>query len=335
MNLVQPEIYTQINKTKTMQAATLVAPGKFELQTIKIAEPGADEVLIRLEECGLCASNVPPWEGRDWFTYPMEPGGLGHEGWGIAEVVGKEVKNISPGDRVTALSYHAYAEYDVAKVSQVVKLPDSLEGKPFPGEPLGCAMNIFRRSDIQPGMTVAIVGIGFLGALLVQLAKGAGARVIALSRRHSTLDIAKAMGADEVLPLEDHWQVIEQVKALTEGKFCERVIEATGKQWPLDLAGEITAERGKLIVAGFHQDGLRQVNMQLWNWRGIDVINAHERAPEVYMQGIQQAVEAVVEGRLNPFPLFTHVFPKEQIQEAFQLQHQKPEGFIKALITFN
>ena len=317
-----------------MQAATVVAPRKIEWQETSIAEPAEDEVRIRIEGCGLCASNLPPWEGREWFTYPMEPGGLGHEGWGIADAVGKNVKNIRPGDRVTALSYHAYAAYDIAKETQVVKLPHSLEGKPFPGEPLGCAINIFRRSRISTGMTVAIVGTGFLGSLLVQLAKNARARVIALSRRPSALALAKASGADEVLLMEDHGQLIEQVKDLTQGQYCERVIEATGKQWPLDLAGELTAERGKLIVAGFHQDGLRQVNMQLWNWRGIDVINAHERAPEVYMEGIRGAVNAVVQGEMNPFPLFIHVFPKEQIQEAFQAHQQKPEGFIKALVTF-
>ena len=75
------------------------------------------------------------------------------------------------------------------------------------------------------------------------------------------------------------------VKELTGGAFCDRVIEAVGKQWPLDLAAELTRERGRLIVAGYHQDGPRQVNMQLWNWRGLDVINAHERDPEVYMRG--------------------------------------------------
>jgi predicted dehydrogenase len=85
--------------------------------------------------------------------------------------------------------------------------------------------------------------------------------------------------------MEDHGQVIDQVKELTDGRFCEAVVEATGKQWPLDLSAEITAVRGRLIIAGYHQDGPRQVNMQLWNWRGLDVINAHERAPEVYKAG--------------------------------------------------
>ena len=328
--LIQPN--TQ--QTKAMQAATVVAPGKIALQEVEIPKPAANEIRIRLLGCGLCASNLPPFEGREWFSYPMEPGGLGHEGWGVVEAVGSAVKHFRPGNPVTALSYHAYAEYDLAPENQVVKLPDHLSDQPFPGEPLGCAINIFRRSQIEAGMTVAIVGAGFLGLLLIQLAKSAGAHVIALSRRQSALDLAQEMGADEVLPLDDHWQIIEQVKKLTRGKFCERVIEATGKQWPLDLAGELTAERGRLIIAGFHQDGLRQVNMQLWNWRGIDVINAHERDPEVYMQGIREAVVAIEQEKMNPLPLFTHVFPKEKIQEAFETHQQKPEGFIKALITF-
>jgi len=70
----------------------------------------------------------------------------------------------------------------------------ALDGLPFPGEPLGCAMNIFRRSGIRRGDTVAIIGIGFLGALLVQLAAGAGARVIAISRRmhHASDDAVRA-----------------------------------------------------------------------------------------------------------------------------------------------
>ena len=112
------------------------------------------------------------------------------------------------GDRVAALSYHAYAEYDVADADAVVPLPDALAGQPFPGEPLGCAMNIFRRSEIAPGQTVAIVGIGFLGAILTRLASEAGARVIAVSRRPFSLEVARAMGAAETIPMDDHEGII-------------------------------------------------------------------------------------------------------------------------------
>jgi threonine dehydrogenase-like Zn-dependent dehydrogenase len=62
------------------------------------------------------------------------------------------------------------------------------------------------------------------------------------------------------------------------------------------------------------------------------VINAHERDPGIYRQGMEEAVEAVASGRVKPWPLYTHTFPLERINEAFQMMAQRPEGFMKALI---
>lgn len=316
----------------TMRAASLAAPGRIRIDEIALPEPGAGQVRVRLEGCGVCASNLTPWAGPEWMQYPTEPGSLGHEGWGTIDAIGEGVGHLAVGDRVAALSYKSYAEYDVADADAVVRLPDSLAGRPFPGEPLGCAMNIFRRSDIVAGQTVAIVGIGFLGALLTRLATDAGARVIAISRRPFSLEIGKQFGAAETVAMDDHERIIERVKELTHGAFCDRVIEAVGKQWPLDLASELVKERGKLIVAGYHQDGPRQVNMQLWNWRGIDVINAHERDPKAYVDGIREAVDAVASGRLDPRPLYTHFFRLDQLDEALDATRDRPDGFLKALV---
>ena len=315
-----------------MRAAVLCGPGQLRMETVRRPEPGPGQVRIRLEGCGVCASNLTPWAGPDWMRFPTEPGALGHEGWGVVDEVGDGVRGLSAGDRVAALSYHSYAEYDLAEAEAVVRLPDSLARSPFPGEPLGCAMNIFRRSGIEAGQTVAIVGIGFLGAILTRLATDAGARVIAVSRRPFSLDVARSMGAAEAIPMEDHQAIIGQVKELTGGSFCDRVIEAVGKQWPLDLAGELTRERGRLIVAGYHQDGPRQVNMWLWNWRGLDVINAHERDPRVYLQGMREAVDAVASGRLDPAPLYTHRFPLHRLADALDATRDRPDGFLKALV---
>jgi threonine dehydrogenase-like Zn-dependent dehydrogenase len=315
-----------------MLSAQVVAPGEVELRERARPEPQPNELLVRLEGCGVCASNLPPWEGRPWFHYPMEPGALGHEGWGRVESLGEKVRNFAVGDRVGLLSQHAYATYDVAPEDAAVLLPEKLAGLPFPAEPLGCALNIFRRSEIRGGQTVAIVGIGFLGALLTQLASRAGARVLAISRREFALQIARQMGAAETISSTDDLRVVEQVRSLTNNRLCEVVIEATGKQAPLELAGELTAERGRLVVAGYHQDGLRQVNLQLWNWRGIDVINAHERDPKIYLRGMREAVEAVVSGRLNPTPLYTHRYPLAQLGAALDATRERPDGFLKALI---
>lgn len=322
------------NRQVAEELVSAVIPAAGEVITthspLRSPEPG--EVRVRLEGCGVCASNLGPWSGPDWMTFPTEPGGLGHEGWGRVDSLGEGVDTLEVGQRVAMLSYNAYASHDFAPVDRVVPLPASLDGMPFPGEPLGCAMNIYRRSAIQAGQTVAIVGIGFLGALLTQLAAKAGAHVIAISRRPESLAVAKDMGAEHTIAMEDHWKIIEDVRALTEGKMCDCVIEAVGKQWPLDLAGELTKERGRLVVAGYHQDGPRQVNMQMWNWRGLDVINAHERDPQVYIAGIREAIAAVSEGRLDPSRLFTHRYPLSQLDRALNDTRDRPGAFMKGLV---
>jgi threonine dehydrogenase-like Zn-dependent dehydrogenase len=317
-----------------MKAAVVVEPGVIDIQTVQIPHPSAEQVRIKLEGCGVCHSNLPPWEGRPWFNYPMEPGALGHEAWGQIDTIGSKVTGFTVGQRVAFLSSHAYAEYDVADANAVAALPTSLDGVPFPGEPLGCAMNIFRRSGIRSGQTVAVVGIGFLGALQTRLATAAGAHVIAVSRREYSLKLARSMGAAETIRMEDHWKIVEQVKAITGGKFCDVTIEAVGQQWPLDLAAELTKERGRLIVAGYHQDGPRQVNMQLWNWRGLDVINAHERDQQVYLEGMSQAIDAVSCKDIDPSGLYTHTFPLEGLAEALNMTRDRPDGFVKALVMF-
>ena len=318
-----------------MRAAWLGGPGRVEFGTVARPEPGPGQVRLRLEGCGVCASNLTPWAGPEWQSYPTEPGSLGHEGWGTIDALGPGVDGLAVGDRVAALSFRSYAEYDLADAGAVVPLPAALDGTPFPGEPLGCAFNIFRRSGIRAGQTVAIVGIGFLGAILTRLASDAGARVIAISRRPFSLDLARAYGAAETISMDDGGAIVARVKELTDGALCPVVIEAVGKQWPLDLAAELTGERGRLVVAGYHQDGPRQVNMWLWNWRGLDVINAHERDPAVYTAGIREAVDAVASGRLDPGPLLTHRYPLERLGEALDATRDRPDGFLKALVTFS
>src|SRR3712207_4076550 len=121
----------------TMRAAVLAGPGQARVETVARPEPGPGQVRILLEGCGVCASNLTPWAGPEWMRFPTEPGGLGHEGWGVVDAVGPGVTHVDVGDRVAALFYRSYAEFDVGDAEAVVRLPDSLAGQPFPGEPLG------------------------------------------------------------------------------------------------------------------------------------------------------------------------------------------------------
>jgi threonine dehydrogenase-like Zn-dependent dehydrogenase len=192
---------------------------------------------------------------------------------------------------------------------------------------------VARRSRFEAGTTVAVVGVGFLGAVVVRLAAAAGAHVIAVARRQDALDVARSMGAGQTVVMDDHRRIIAEIEEMTTGDLCPIVVEATGVQWPLDLAGELTAVGGRLVVAGFHQDGPRSVDMQLWNWRGIDVINAHERDPRVARRGVLDAAAAVAAGWFDPSPLYTHRFPLDRADEAMDAMIERPPGFVKALVT--
>ena len=285
-----------------MTAAVVAAPRRTELVLAPLPEPDSNEVLVRIEGCGVCASSVPPWEGRPWFSYPLEVGAPGHEGWGSIAMVGDDVEGLELGERVALLSYHAMADYDVAPAERCVPLPPQLDGAPVPLEPVGCAVNVLRRAGLRPGERVGVVGMGFLGTIVAALAERNGAEVVRVRRDDA----------------------IEQ-------RF-ERVVECAGTQSALDTASRLVADGGRLVIAGYHQDGLRSVDMQSWNWRGIDVANAHERDAAVSVGAMHAGAALLAEGQLDLAPLLTHRFPLAQLDAAFEAAGTRPPGFVKAWV---
>jgi NADPH:quinone reductase len=318
--------------TISSRAAVFRGGSDVAYEDLCVPYPARGQVRVRLEGCGVCASNLPVWEGRPWFQYPLAAGAPGHEGWGVIDAVGSDVP-VRVGDRVALLSGNAYASHEVVPAEDVVRLPRALDGQPFPGEPLACVMNIFERSEIRSGQTVAIVGIGFLGAALTALAVRAGARVIAVSRRDFALEVAERFGAHARVRLKDPESTLGEVRQICGDSGCERIIEAVGTQEALDVASGCAGVRSRLIIAGYHQDGSRRVDLQHWNWLGLDVINAHERDPARYRKGMHEAIELITSGAFDPTPLYTHRFDLKDIGAAFRTLAQRPDGFIKALVT--
>jgi threonine dehydrogenase-like Zn-dependent dehydrogenase len=279
---------------EAMAAGVLSGPGQAQVVRLPIPDPGPGEALVRIEGCGVCASSLPLWEGRPWFSYPLQAGAPGHEAWGVVEALGDDVEAPAPGDRVALLSERAFAQFATAPASHCIEIGDG----PFPGEAAACAVNVVRRSDLRPGEPVAIVGVGFLGSVVAQLAERLGA---------------------EAVPVRRGTEI--------EGLFA-RVIECVGTQESLDRASSLVGERGRLVIAGYHQDGPREVDMQSWNWRGIDVVNAHERDPLVSVDAMREAVALDLELE----PLLTHRFPLERLGDAFETARTRPTGFVKAWV---
>ncbi|EKD37138.1 MAG: alcohol dehydrogenase GroES protein, partial [uncultured bacterium] len=88
----------------------------------------------------------------------------------------------------------------------------------------------------------------------------------------------------------------------------------------------------RLVIAGYHQDGPRQVNMQKWNWRAIDVVNAHERDRRRIVQGVADGIAAAEKGRLRVRELLTHRFHLDRLNDGFQMMAERPDGFIKGWV---
>src|SRR3954453_8776409 len=122
------------HRTETMRSAVISAAGTAVVENVEVPEPAPGQVRVRLEGSGVCGSDLPVWEGREWFDYPREPGSTGHEGWGRVVPTGAEADAPPAGTRLPSIWFRTDAESDVAAADAGVALPRELDGRPFPGE---------------------------------------------------------------------------------------------------------------------------------------------------------------------------------------------------------
>ncbi|MCM2439153.1 zinc-binding dehydrogenase [Agrobacterium vitis] len=332
-----------------MKAAVVTGPEQINIVSHTLPQPGWSQVRIRLEGFGVlaCAPLSRDRQARDRqgrTLTSVEPIGLDGEGWGVIDAIGPNVRSLSVGDRVASLVCTAYASHHLADADSVISLPPRLYGMPFPGQSLSRAMNIFRRSNIKAGQRVAIIGIDFVGALLIQLASRAKAHVIAISRRPTFLAMAKNMGAAEAFTIDergatdDPVRIIEAVHKLTGGYLCDRAIDITGETRMIALADQLTNTQGRLIMAGRQQDDPGEGVSQLWKARGATIIQTDEGnaeiGSEICVDGMLEAVAAIMDGRLDPTPLYTHRYRLEELGQALIDTHDQPDGFMKALVIY-
>ncbi|HUN34498.1 MAG TPA: zinc-dependent alcohol dehydrogenase [Trebonia sp.] len=214
----------------TMKAAVVPHLGaKLEVRELPIPEPGAGQVLIRMQASGLCHTDIHAANG-DWPVKPEPPFTPGHEGIGTVERLGPGAGLHQVGDRV-AIAWlgsacghcahcvsgwetlcesqqnsgysvnGAWAEYAVADDRYVVAVPSAVTS--LDAAPLTCAgvttFKAVKVSGIQPGETTAVFGIGGLGHLAVQYARILGGQVIAVDIEDAKLDLARELGADHVV----------------------------------------------------------------------------------------------------------------------------------------
>jgi threonine dehydrogenase-like Zn-dependent dehydrogenase len=306
---------------RRIRIARLIGPRRFDVVEQTLEPPGPGQVQVKILATGVCASELHAVID-DQPSYPLL---IGHEPTAIVEEVGSGVDGFSPGMRVTGGFGPAFAERALADHRFLVAVPEGLGVEDGIGEPLGCVVEGRRRTRIIAGDRVAIVGVGYMGLLMLQLLPvgGTGAAV-AIDPRPDARDTALGFGATEALSSTD-------VTSDLHGSF-DVVVEATGTQLGLDLASELVREHGVVSILGYHVGARRTVDVQMWNWKAIDVVNAHVRRRDLLNEAIRRGLELTRQGKIQPGKLVSHRFGLGEVGNAFHALETKPEGFIKAVV---
>jgi threonine dehydrogenase-like Zn-dependent dehydrogenase len=314
-----------------MRYSQIVAPRQSELREEPLPEPGAGEVLVRVTACGVCASELHPWaDGMP--DYPVR---FGHEPVGVVEALGPGVTGWSVGQRVTGLFQQAFATAAIARADRLLPVPDGVEDENALGEPLACLVNAARRTPVDLGSRVAMVGLGFMGLGMLQLIALRGpARIVAIDVREEARERALALGADEAFhpgDLPEEFRLTDFADWESDRGF-DVVIESSGAPAGLGLAGELVRAHGLLSIVGYHQGGPRPVDMMMWNWKAIDVVNAHVRRYADLMESMRIGLDLEAAGKIDLGALVSHRYGLEGVDQAYGDLLSKPDGFVKAVV---
>lgn len=314
-----------------MKAAILQEPKKFVVEERDKPEIAPHQVMVQIKVCGICTSELDMWEGKaKGLEFPRF---IGHEVAGVVTEVGADVTSVASGDHVAVWSEgKGYAEYVAADEEYLFKLKKSTPLEHALGEPIACAVNGVRKTNLQLNDSVCIVGCGFMGLMMLQLFKLQGAGLlIAVDRRPDILALARRLGATHIFnPQED--DVKNEIKELTDGKGVDLGVEGAGIQQTLDLTTDLVRMEGKLEVFGFHQGEPRKVNWGYWNWMAFSIINGHVRSANIYVEGMHIGLKLLEAQKLQMQDLVTHRFPLEKINDGFALAASKQEGFVKGVV---
>lgn len=341
-----------------MKAAVFEKPFKFNIVDFDKPSPDKGEVLVKIMSVGICGSDMGPYAGKDLDR--RQPGIImGHEAAGIVEGTGAGVTRWKAGDRV-AINPQIYCEechfcksgannlcdnmlligsskrkflngamcqYICISEKQLLKLPDNVsydEGALL--DPVGNAIRVVRKGKIGIGDNVVVIGCGAIGLMILQTSGLAGAaKVIAVSRSESKRKLALEMGADYYISSDDRERAIEDIKALTDGRGADVVIDAAGFCDTYDFAVTCCKKGGKIVALGYNGTHL---DFPITNliFKEIQLIGSTGFAEESPM-----VLDYISNGKIKLDRIITNKFNLEQVQQAFESVHKGNE--IKVIIN--
>ena len=268
-----------------MKAMRLESIGNLFTREVTKPAPGPDDLLVRVEACGICGTDRHLLLGEFPSTPPVT---LGHEFCGIIEAIGSDVKSFSLGDRITgdpniscgrcpqcmngrvnlcrnlrAIGIHSdggFADYVIVPQKQAFTLPPGLD--PVHGafcEPLACCLHGIDIAEIRAGSSVVVLGGGVIGLLTVQLAKLAGATTVILSTRQAAKRrLAEEIGATASVDpsSSDIIEVITGPRGLVPGGV-DVVIECAGVAETVQQSTRLARAGGTVVILGVMPQGAK------------------------------------------------------------------------------
>lgn len=303
-------------------------------------ECGDDEVIVKNHLIGICGSDKTFYRGQlppktaEFRQEPKFPFYLGHESGGTVVEVGSKVREYKAGDKVIAFGWNNnFAEYFKAKVWELQPVPEGLDMDIASlGEPIACAMFSGLNSQVQVGDQVVVMGGGFAGQIIAQIARLKGAaQVIVVDVLDGKLQLAKKLGASVVINAKKE-NAVEMVLELTKGRGADVVIEAAGSQESINMCTQMIKHNGKFVWYSWITQPVT-LDISRWHDDGIEFLNTclvHHSWRERYVW-TPDALKPVVMGMVDIKTLITNEFPLSSIKEAFDLV-DKDDTAIKVIL---
>jgi L-iditol 2-dehydrogenase len=313
-----------------MKISQLVGPGTSQVVTADDPVPGAGQVLVEVLACGVCTSDLGAWRSHDRAAAPLR---LGHETVGRVVATGSGAGRWAPGDVVTGLGGDGFATLAVLDAHAVLPVPPGIEPAHALGEPVATLEEALSRTGLRPGDRAAVVGLGFMGLGLVQLAKRhAPGLLVGVDPDPARRRRALALGADLVFaPDELPAEYRTDTGAATDARL-DVVLEATGATGGLKTAGALVRPFGTLCVVGYHHTGDAMMDMDLW-YKAVTVVNGFCPDRTRVLAAMREALDLVGQRRFSYEPLVTHRFGLDAVDDAFRAMAAAGPDFVKGVLV--
>jgi NADPH2:quinone reductase len=299
--------------------------GLKSLQVVNVnpPKPGASEVLLQVKAAGINFAEIELTKGR--YVIPKQPPFImGFEASGVVAEVGSQVKNVSVGDKVTALvSSGGYAEYAIADASFAIPIPSGLsfaEAVTIPVQGISAYTLLKFAARPQPTESLLIqAAAGGVGLYLVQLAKLMGAgKVIALAGSTEKTDLVRSLGADVSINYNDrNW--VDQVNHATGNQGVDIVLEAASGEIGKE-SFKLAAPFGRIVVFGAKNihDTLTSEEIQqlIYKNQSLTGFNFPSLRPQQIAECIPDLLTMISQGKVKLFA--NHTFPLDEVEAAFK-----------------